>query len=385
MKLRHIAFSNLRRRWARAAFIFLGLAVGVTAMVALVGVSETMVDEVNHQLETYGANILIMPKSNRLNLSYGGMDAGSFSFETKELRQDDLKAVTKIKNAANVAAVGPVVLGPVRIRETDVLLAGIDFGVVSRIKPWWKIQGRPPGPAEVVLGSKAAEVLHLGVSDEVLLKGRAFRVSGLLAPSGSQDDHLVFAALSTAQDLLEKQGLLSMVEVAALCAGCPIEDMVAQLSSALPNASVTAIQSVVRTRMEALRIFRRFSLAGAVLVTVIGGLMVLVTTTASVRERRQEIGLFRALGFRRSHIVRLILLETLVLAVGAGVFGFLAGLVSGWLLGPYLWGGGPHSLGLSPLLAAAAVLLAVAVGLGAALYPALSAARLDPCDALRSL
>jgi len=385
MKLRHIAFSNLRRRWARAAFIFLGLAVGVTAMVALVGVSETMVDEVNHQLETYGANILIMPKSNRLNLSYGGMDAGSFSFDTKELRQDDLKAVATIKNAANVAAVGPVVLGPVRIRETDVLLAGIDFGVVSRIKPWWKIQGRPPGPAEVVLGSKAAEVLHLGVSDEVLLKGRAFRVSGLLTPSGSQDDHLVFAALPAAQDLLEKQGLLSMVEVAALCAGCPIEEMVAQLSSALPNASVTAIQSVVRTRMEALRIFRRFSLAGAVLVTVIGGLMVLVTTMASVRERRQEIGLFRALGFRRSHIVRLILLETSVLAVGAGVFGFLAGLVLGWLLGPYLWGGGPHSLALSPLLAAAAVLLAMAVGLGSALYPALSAARLDPCDALRSL
>lgn len=385
MELRHIAFANLRRRWARAAFVFLGLAVGVTAMVALVGVSETMVEEVNHQLETFGANILVMPKSNRLNLSYGGMDVGSFSFETKELRQDDLKAVATIKNAANVAAVGPVVLGPVKIKETEALLAGIDFGLVPRIKPWWTIQGRPPGPDEIVLGAKAAEVLRLKASDEVLLKGRSFRVSGLLTPSGSQDDHLVFANLSVAQDLLGKQGLLSMAEVAALCAGCPIEEMVAQLSAALPNASVTAIQSVVRTRMEALKLFRRFSLAGTLVVTVIGGLMVLVTIMASVRERRQEIGLFRALGFRRSHIVRLILLEALVLAVAAGVFGYLAGLGSGWLLGPYLMGGGAHHLALSPLLAAAALALAVTVGLSAALYPALSASRLDPCDALRSL
>jgi putative ABC transport system permease protein len=211
------------------------------------------------------------------------------------------------------------------------------------------------------------------------------RVSGVLDTTGSQDDQIIFSQISTAQSILGKEGKISMAEVAALCAGCPIEDMVKQISEVLPGAKVMAIKQVVQGRMEALGHFNKIAYGLSTLVMLVGSLVVLVTMMGSVRERTSEFGIFRAIGFRRSHVVRIVLLEAGLIAAMAGVLGYVLGLATTKLAIPLF----TESLGVKvpfdPVLAGAVFIMAVSLGLVSSAYPALLAARLDPNEALRSL
>jgi len=385
MKLIDIALLNLRRRKAKAAFILAGLMIGVATVVGLISLTHTLTMEINHNLEKYGANILITPKSEQLSLSYGGLSLGGFSFETNEIRQSDLAGIKGIKNAANVAAVGPMVLGPVMVSGHKALLAGVDFEAAAFLKPWWKIQGSQPGPGQVLLGAEAARLLGLGQGQELNLKGHRLTVSGVLEPTGSQDDSLLFMPLPAAQQILGKPGLISMVEVAALCKDCPVDDMVAQIQEVLPGTKVMAIQSVVKGRMETVKHFRNLSLGISALLILVGSLVVLVTMMGNVRERTGEIGIFRAIGFRQSHIMRVILWEAALLSLLAGVLGYLAGLGGGQLALPLFSSSHGLWLGFDPFLAGGAVLFSLLIGTIAGLYPAIMAARLDPQRALLTL
>lgn len=394
MTLTDIALLNLRRRKAKAAFVVAGLLVGVSTVVGLVSLTGALTDDINHKLEQYGANILIVPKTDNLALSYGGLSLGGVSFEMEELRQADLAKIATIRNAGNVAAVGPMVLGVIEVGDRKALLTGVDFHVAPLLKPWWKVTGELPGENQVLLGAGAAEKLGLGVGDALSTEGWDLIVAGVLDATGSQDDQIVFAHLGTAQFVLGKEGRISMAEVAAMCKDCPIEDMVSQISDVLPGAEVMAIQQVVKGRMEAIGHFRNFTLGVSALVVLVGGLVVLVTMLGSVRERTAEIGIFRAIGFRRSHVMRVVLMEAAVVSLVAGVLGYLAGLLGAKLALPLFaqaGGAGVHHAGhavtipFAPELALAAVAAAVTLGLLASLYPALMAARLDPNEALRAL
>jgi putative ABC transport system permease protein len=161
--------------------------------------------------------------------------------------------------------------------------------------------------------------------------------------------------------------------------------MVQQISEVLPGAKVMAIQQVVKSRMEMLAQFKHFSYGISGVILFVGGLVVLVTMMGSVRERTDEIGIFRAIGFRRSHIMRIIFLEAGIISGLAGVIGYLLGLGSA-RAALFLFGEG-HSgyVPFNPELAAGALVLALALGLVASAYPAAMAARMDPNEALRSL
>jgi putative ABC transport system permease protein len=161
--------------------------------------------------------------------------------------------------------------------------------------------------------------------------------------------------------------------------------MVQQLSGALPNAKVMAIQQVVKGRMETIAQFKKFSYSISAVVVMIGGLVVLVTLMGSVRERTEEIGIFRAIGFRRSDVMRIVFLEAAIVSSIAGLLGYGLGQGS-TLFGMRLFFDNFSMNYVVDLpLAAASIIMAVLVGLAASAYPALMAARLDPNDALRSL
>jgi len=385
MKLKDIALRNIRRRKAKAGFVLAGLLIAVSTAVALLGLIEAMNRDIQQKLEEYGANILILPRTENLSLTYGGLSLGGVSFEMQEIRQADLVRVKAIENAANVAAMGPTVLGAVEVEDRKVLLAGVDFQATKILKPWWQVVGTVPSDFSVLLGSEAARILALATGDHFKVNGSELQVSGLLAPTGSQDDHLVFARLDTAQSLLHKEGRVSMVEVAALCNACPIEEMVRQISRALPDTKVMAIQQVVQGRMETLDHFRKFSYGVAVVLVLVGSLVVLVTMMGSVRERTAEIGIFRAMGFRRSHVIRIVLLEAGIISAVAGVLGYLIGFGSTKVALPFFTGGNGIAVIFDPVLAAGAFAAAVIMGLASSVYPALLAARIDPSDALRTL
>ena len=385
MTLKDIAFRNLKRRKSKAAFVLVGLMIGVSAVVAFISLVEALTQDINHKLEEYGANILIVPKTENLSLTYGGLSIGGVSFDMQEIRQEDLGKIEFIKNAKNVAAVGPMLLGGVDVKEQKVLLAGMDFKVYQALRPWWNIQGEVPEKNGVLVGSEAARILGLEPGKKLSVNGREVVVFGILDSTGSQDDQIIFTRLETAQSILGKEGRISMAEVAALCSGCPIEEMVKQISEILPGANVMAIKQVVKGRMETLDHFRKGSYLLSGVVALVGGLVVLVTMMGSVRERTAEIGIFRAIGYRRSHVMRIVLLEAAIVSALAGVLGYLVGLGATKMALPFLTASHGVTVPLDPILAGAAFALALVLGLAASFYPAVLAARLDPNEALRAL
>jgi putative ABC transport system permease protein len=385
MTLKDIALKNLKRRKTKAAFVFIGLLIAVSSVVAFITLIEALTHDINTKLEQYGANILIVPKTENLSLNYGGMTIGGVMYEMQEIQQKELRKIRTIKNAANVAAVGPMVLGAVDAKGKKVLLAGMDFGEISMLRPWWIPKGQFPEKEQVLAGSEAARILGLSLGNMMETSGRVLQVSGILEPTGSQDDQILFAPLQTAQALLGKEGRISMAEVAALCHGCPIEDMVDQISQIMPGAQVMAIKQVVKGRMEALDHFRRVAYVLSGIVAFVGGLVVLVTMMGSVRERTAEIGIFRAIGFRKSHVMRIILLEAAIISALAGVSGYLLGLGATKAALPFFSDSRAISIPLDPMLAGGAFGLALFLGLLASMYPALLAARMDPQEALRAL
>ena len=385
MRLIDISIKNLVRRKAKAGFIVAGLVVGVAAMVAVIGFVRTMTAEINHKMERYGANILILPKTEDLQLSYGGIDLGGVSLDVQPIRQTDLQRLNTIKNAANIAATGPTLLGVVMANKRRVLLAGVDLESTPILKPWWTLTGDRPVSNGLLVGAETAQVMNLTIGQDVDINGRPMPVVGILGATGSQDDNLLFAALPTAQKILGKQGQISMVEVAALCNACPVDEMVRQIASVLPDAKVMAIQQVVKGRMETLHRFSTFSMGMSAVVILVGSLVVLTTMMSSVRERKEEIGIFRAMGFRKSHVMGIIFAEAAIISGPSGLVGYLAGTGAIFLGLRYFSGLEHASVALDPLLCGGAIMLAVLVGLMASAYPAIMAARLDPNTALRSL
>jgi len=385
MKLETIALNNLRRRKSRLAFLVAGLLIGVATVVTMIALSTTLTEDIQHKMENYGANILITPHSDDLSLNYGGISLGGVSLDQQEIRQADLVRINDIRNNKNIAAIAPKVLGTQIVNGQRVMLMGVVPEMEFKLKKWWKVDGRIiENDHDLVAGAVLAQKLGLQMGDQVNIGSDHFTLTGILAKTGSQDDQILIASLPTTQRLLNKEGTVSLVEVAALCADCPVTDMVMQISEVLPGADVSAIQQVVKTRMHALDQFRNFSLAVAVVVLLIGGLVVFVTMMGSVNERTREIGIFRALGFRRAHVMRLILLESTVVSVAAGILGFFGGMGVTYLILP-LMTENEVSLHWDPLLGGGSVLLALLVGALASFYPALKASRLDPTEALRAL
>ena len=108
MTLKLISIRNLMRRKGKAAFILAGLVIGVATVVGIISYVDATTHDIAHKLEQYGANILIVPRTENLSLTYGGMSMGGVSFELEEIRESELAKLASIRNARNIAAVGPM-------------------------------------------------------------------------------------------------------------------------------------------------------------------------------------------------------------------------------------------------------------------------------------
>jgi putative ABC transport system permease protein len=383
MRLTDISLNNLKRRKSKMLFLVLGLLIGVSTVVTLVSVTQTMHTDIQNKIDQFGANIVVTPKSDDLALSYGGVTVSNATYDVKELHTDDAARIKLIPLRANIANVAPKLVGAVDVGGSKVLLVGVDFPSELRLKKWWEIVGQDPAaPDEVLLGYNAATRLSAMPGSTITINGRPFKVAGTLKELGSSEDDAIFADLGAAQQVLGKPGAVSLIEVSALCKACPVEDIVQQISMQLPDARVSALAQAVKSRQQTVDQLTSFSLAISLVVLLIGGLVVLTTMMSSVNERTREIGIFRAIGFRRTHIARIILFEALLVSLLGGVLGWFLGMLASTVLAPRVaqlsvvveW---------NPLLALGAVALAVSIGLAGSIYPALRAASLDPAEALR--
>ena len=422
MRISTIALANLRRRKGKAAFLVAGISIGIATAVALLTLSGMIREEIGLQLDQYGANIVVVPKSNSLALDYGGVTVSGVAFDVNQLKDEDARRIHEIPYRNRLAVVAPKILGAVEAEGRQVLLAGVDFGQELKLKRWWRLVGeKPQGEGDLLVGYEVAQALSLVehvmedasvpvvptspvtvdvtmagrhaahrdmsghfrvVRDRLTLAGREYRVAGVITPTGGREDSMIFGQLQSVQALLGRPGQLSLVEVSALCQDCPVEDIVAQIAEQLPNAKVSAIQQAVRARTETVERLTRFAVAVSGVVLLIGALMIFTTMMGAVVERTKEIGVLRAIGFRRSHIIKGLMLEVLLLSTAGGLLGWAAGLLAGRALLPYFSQTGME-LAVDPRLAGFSVLAALVIGAASSIYPALRASRLDPSEAVR--
>ena len=374
------------RRKAKMLFLVIGLIIGISTVVTLISITESMTKDIEERLNQFGANIIMVPKSENLSLSYGGIDVGGVSYEVKEFDQESLGNIRKIKNSKNLGVIAPKVLGPVIVKEKKVLLMGVVFEEELALKTWWFIKegAFPTQKNEVILGSQAAALLDISTGDTLELSGRHFKVATVLNSTGASEDNTIIAELGESQKVLNKEGKISMVEIAAFCRGCPISEMTLQIAEKFPNAKVTAMKQAVMSKMQSIEIFKSFSMGVSILVIFIGSLLVLVTMMGSVNERTREIGIFRAIGFRRGHVMQIILLEALLLGIIGGIIGFILGNLIAYGIIPIVMKDGSFA-GINSSLGIISILMAVGLSLLASLYPAFKASNMDPSEALRSL
>ena len=115
MRLHDIALASIRRRKSRFAFVLGVIALGVATIVALVMLTRTMQREVGDELDRFGANILITPKSDVYDLSYGALTLGGVSVTNQELTTRDADAVLTIHHRRNISIVSPKLIGTVTV------------------------------------------------------------------------------------------------------------------------------------------------------------------------------------------------------------------------------------------------------------------------------
>lgn len=411
MRISTIAFANLKRRKGKALFLVAGIAIGVGTAVALLSLSGSIKEEIGSQLDRFGANIVVVPQSNSLSLNYGGISVSGVSFDVHQLSNEDAKSILEIPYRNRLSVISPKLLSAIDVEGQNVLLAGVDFESELVLKRWWHISGQRPEAAEdLLVGYEVARALsviepaagmvaqkvspggshHMSedqhqfkiAREHIQIAGREHHVTGVIGQTGGPEDKMIFGSLAHVQSLVNKPNQLSLIEVSALCKDCPVEDIVAQISERLPNAKASAIQQSVRARTDTVARLTRFSAVISAVVLAIGALMIFTTMTGSVVERTKEIGVLRAIGFRRTHIVKELMIEVAAISLVGGLVGWGAGVLASWLALPYFTESG-IDLQIDSSLLIFALVAALLIGALSSIHPAIRASRLDPSEAVR--
>jgi putative ABC transport system permease protein len=146
---------------------------------------------------------------------------------------------------------------------------------------------------------------------------------------------------------------------------------------------VFAVKQLVEAELSQVRLANSFAIALTAIILVAGSLIMLLAMMASVRERIQEIGILRAIGFRQRQIIRLFLLEGIVISLIGGLIGAAVGSIAAAVLsGPLI---GLEAPPFDPRFAGMAIFLALMMGTLPVIYPARKASQLDPTTALRAI
>jgi putative ABC transport system permease protein len=195
----------------------------------------------------------------------------------------------------------------------------------------------------------------------------------------------MFADLGFAQAAFGQEGKVSFVEVAALCAGCPIEDIVRQLEEKLPDTEIQAMQSIVKQRMYSVHFVEHLILTVSLVILLIACCMVGATMLSSVNERIREIGLLRSLGFSRAGIFGVFCFEAALIGLAAGVVGYFGGFFLSVEVLDLLGMAQEAEPAMHPGHLLLTCALIVGVSVLAAFFPSWKAASIEPSTALISL
>lgn len=387
MNILTIPARNIRRKPAKTLLLLLVFTLGVMSIVTLYQVSLVVGHNFEKKLTAFGANIVISPVRETLNIGYGGFQMGEMLVDFTYLPEEEtVAAIRAIALKDRISAVAPKLVTMARVDAEAVAVVGVRWPEERGIKSYWAADGRfPEHEGEVLVGSKVSARMGLAEGSKTTLLGREFTVSGTLYETGSDDDTVILMDLTALQQLMDKPGATSFIEVAALCAGCPIEDIVAQLRGQLPGTEVKALQHIVNQRMASVHFIRNLALAVSLVILVTAGAMVGLSMLSAVNERKKDIGILRSLGFGKGQVFAIFCLEAGFIGMLAGTVGYVAGFTASFKVLELLalGEGMAPSFSFVQLLTVGVFFSLVTVA--AALYPSWKGAGIEPSAALVAL
>ena len=371
MALLRIALINIARRKLRTSLTVCGIAVGIAAFVALVGFSQSFEREWLKLYESEGTDLAVVQKT--------------FLNTTLDERVGD-----RISSLPAVAEASPIVLNLMDLTpEVNALVYGLREDSYE-MAPLHFLEGRKfrGEEPEVILGEILADTLGKKAGDTMEIQGASFRVVGVFRGGSALETGAVMMPIGQLQNLADLHGKVTAFHVRLRPAppGRTAEENIRQARAAIEAAmpGLKAVPVAERAHNNQFVSFARSIAWGTSLIALLVGALGIANTMAmAVFERTKEIGILRALGWKRWRVILLIQLE----AAALGSIGGVVGLVGGWgalrLLASLPMTANIADASISWPHAGMALAIAVLIALAAGALPAWRAARLSPVEALR--
>ena len=370
-----VIYQSFWRQRRRKLLAGIAIALGVSVATAMVAVGADIGDKINHELRSYGANLVVYPDSDTLEVEIGGVNLRPAS-DGSFLNEADLPKIKGMFWRHNIVGFAPLL--PVTAdlqaagRSEKVQVLGTYFAKPMRFgdeaftagvrttSPWWKVSGAWPDDAssDVLLGERLASQLSARTGDEVELSGRRVKVAGILSTGGIEDGQVV-APLAVAQSIQGRPGAVRRVLVSALTKP---EDALAnrdpktmspevfdrwycspyvasiayQLQEAIPHSHAEPIRQVAQNEGTVLSRIKGLMWLVTLAALLASALAVSAAMATAIFERRAEIGLMKALGAGNLMVATLFFTEAALLALLGGSVGYVTGNLMAQKIGEWV-------------------------------------------------
>jgi putative ABC transport system permease protein len=379
---------GLRTRKVRASLSALGIAIGVAAIVAVLGLSQSSSAGLNAEISKLGTNLLTVQVGQNLS---GGSAELPISAPAMIGRLPGVLTVQDVGTITGINVYRSPLVNPINTNglSVDASSIGLPASLSTSVSQGTYLNAATANLPVAVLGAGAAQLLgidRIWPGERIWVGGMWFYVTGILNPAvlTPSIDAAVLIGYPAAEKYLGFNGHPTNIYVRAQNGQVNNVDnlLAAQADPENPSeASPSVPSSALVAQADAQSAFNSLFLGLGAVSLLVGAVGVANIMIISVLERRSEIGLRRALGATRRHIRLQFLSEAILLALIGGAFGDGAGILStaiyadakGWaiVIPTLAWAGG---LGA-----------AVLIGAGAGIVPALRAARMSPTEALWSV
>jgi putative ABC transport system permease protein len=410
-----LLYESFRRQKRRKLLAGVAIMLGVGVATAMIAVATDIGDKMSRELRTYGANLIVTPQDDTLDVVIAGVNLKPPSDGTY-LDEIDLPKIKGMFWRNNIVGFAPMLPVNVSIAGQNVSLLGtyfsrqLAFGKqnfttgVRSTHPWWKVEGAWPddNSSDVLLGTHLASRLALQTGQKVEVAGQTHKIAGILSTGGPEDEQIV-APLAVAQQILAKPGAVRRIYVSAVtkpedafarrdpktlspemydrwyCS--PYAQSIAfQLQEAIPHSHAEQIRQVAQNEGTVLTRIQGLMLLITLAALLSSALAVSASMATAVFERRGEVGLMKALGAGNLAVAVLFLAEATVLALVAGSIGFAGGVLLARQVGQSIF---DSQITVQPVLLPLILTIAVIVTFGGSAAAIRRAVKFDPVYALR--